>query len=214
MGENDGDGEGGDSDTDDDEDAEGEGDATANKSRANLTEGAGYENPDEDDEAMRKKISAEDGLEDADEDGDASMNGDEDMPGTRRDYDSDAGSEDSGYVEGSDDESRAARRKRSKAEQEAFVKGIKGNEDVSRFSFSTSKSYAKIKLEYSATSSKLLMLHLVEKFLHATVVHAVPGLKRCMLNKENKYTDPVTGNERDEPSIETEGINIDAMRDC
>ena len=210
----DGDGEGGDSDPDSEDDAEGEGDATASKSRANRTEGAGYENPDDDDEAMRRRIAAEDGLEDGDSDGD-NMDEDDDLPGTKRDYDSDAaGSEDSGYVEGSDDETYLARKKRSKAEMETFVKGIKGNEDVSRFSFSASRSHAKIQLEYSASSSKLLMLHLVENFLHSTVVHAVPGLKRCMLNKENKYTDPLTGKNRDEPSIETEGINIDAMRDC
>jgi DNA-directed RNA polymerase I subunit RPA1 len=164
---------------------------------------------------MRKQIAGEDGLEDA-PDSDAEDNMQTDDNDLRRDYDSDAGSDDSGFVEGSDDdaETRAAKRKRNKAEQESFVKGIKGNEDVASFRFSASRSTSVIALEYSASSSKLLMLHLVEKFLHSTVVHAVPGVKRCMLNKENKYTDPVTGQQRDEPSIEAEGINIDAMRDC
>jgi DNA-directed RNA polymerase I subunit RPA1 len=198
-----------DSESDDEEDADG--DATANKAKANRKEGAGFEDADEDDERVRRRIDAEDGLLDTGIDDE-----EEEMPGTKRDYDSDAGSEDSGYVEGSDSdgESRAIRKKRSKLEQEAFVKGIKGNEDVVKFSFSTSKSYAKIQLEYSASSPKMLMLHLVEKFLHATVVHAVPGVKRAFLNKEAKYQDPVTGKEIDQPSIETEGLNIDAMRDC
>jgi DNA-directed RNA polymerase I subunit RPA1 len=216
----DNDGERPDSDDDSESEADIDGDATANKSKANRTEGAGYEEPDDDDQNMRRNIAAQDGLED--QASDAESDGDEDehttkgLPDTRRDYDSDAGSEDSGYVEGVEDDAamRSARRRQKKAEQEAFVKGIKGNQDVSAFRFSASKSTSVIRLEFSASSAKLLMLNLVEKYLHATVVHAVPGVTRCMLNKENKYTDPVTGEDRAEPSIEAEGINIDAMRDC
>jgi DNA-directed RNA polymerase I subunit RPA1 len=207
--------EGAPDDTDEDSEDEGEGDATANKSKANRTEGAGYEDPDEDDQRIRDQIRGEDELEDEIlQDDMQAEKPEDDAPGLRRDYDSDAESQDSGYVEGSDVEDRRQSQKRSRQEQESFVKGIKGNEDIASFRFSTMNSYASISLEYSASSSKLLMLHLVEKFLHATVVHAVPGLTRCLLNRENKTTDPLTGDKKDEPTIETEGINIEAMRDC
>ncbi|KIW03140.1 uncharacterized protein PV09_05782 [Verruconis gallopava] len=199
--------------SDDESEDDNEDDATANKQRANRNEGAGYEAPDEDDERIRNQIREEDGLEDETFDDDMDMPEDE-APGLRRDYDSDADSMDEGYGGSSEEEFQKQSKKRTREEQEAFVKGIKGNEDLVSFRFSTSKSVASISLEYSASSSKLLMLHLVEKLLHSTVVHAVPGVKTCILNKENKYTDPVTGESRVAPSIETEGINIEAMREC
>ncbi|KAF2420759.1 DNA-directed RNA polymerase I subunit RPA1 [Tothia fuscella] len=91
------------------------------------------------------------------------------------------------------------------------LQSIKGNADLSAFTFSPHGDYVDFTLEYSQT--KLLMLSIVEKCCHDSVIQAIPGLKSCSLDANNKYTDPFTNEEEKRPAIVTDGINLTAMRE-
>jgi len=191
--------EGGDDDSDDD----GDGDATNAKSKANRSENISYAAPDDEEEAIAAQAQRESTP-------DIDMDGSDEVIQNKAKEDTD-----------SEDDSDSAKQTSNRAaiseniqELESRIKNVKGNSDVSAFKFSPHGNYVDFSLEYAASTAKLLMLHLVEQCCHDTVIHAVPGLKTCTLDKENKYRNPDTGKESKELAIIAEGINLWAMRDA
>jgi DNA-directed RNA polymerase beta' subunit len=92
------------------------------------------------------------------------------------------------------------------------AKGIEGNWALSSFKFDGAGEWCEATLELEASSPKLLMLQLVENCVRKTVIQAVKGIKSCVLFEDNKWTNPITGEETKEPAIITEGCNFEAMR--
>jgi len=96
---------------------------------------------------------------------------------------------------------------------------------LKRFVFSKSRGKScRIVLSYDARSPKLLLLPLLEKCAHASVIHSIPGLGVCTLFMEEvkgadgkpvRVINETTGKEEDlkEPIITTEGVNLVAVRD-
>jgi DNA-directed RNA polymerase I subunit RPA1 len=214
-----GEGDGADSDTDD----EGDGDASGAKRKANRAENISYAEPDEDEAAIASEARIE-SSPDSDED-------DEKITTTpilktkeKNPVDDERSSSGDESSDEEDDEketlsppkagtsSRSVAITEDEEELESRVQSLDGNRDLSSFRFDPHGDFCEFSLEYSDT--KLLMLSIVEKSCHDTVIQAIPGLGSCTLNKNNKYTDPFTGVERDEPAIMTDGINLVAMRDC
>jgi DNA-directed RNA polymerase I subunit RPA1 len=96
---------------------------------------------------------------------------------------------------------------------------------LKRFVFSKYNGKAcRIVLSYDSKTPKLLLLPILEKCVHASVVHSIPGLGVCTQFMEEvigpdgkpvKEISQKTGNEESvkEPVITTEGVNLVAMRD-
>ncbi|KAF2402394.1 DNA-directed RNA polymerase I subunit RPA1 [Trichodelitschia bisporula] len=181
----------------DSDDEGGDGDATSAKQRANRSEGAGYEAPDEEDE----RIIAQ-GRREASPD----VEMDDDGPMGNTDPDN----------EQTDEEGNKARAqhiaKQTLREIESRIMSLKGNSELASFSFDSKGGWCNFTLEYSASSAKLLMLNMVVKACHDAVIQAVENIKSCFLDKDNTYTDP-EGNGRTEPAIITEGVNMVAIRE-
>ena len=126
-----------------------------------------------------------------------------------------AGTEDSGYESESLDSEAEARQKNLKDEIPHLAK----------FHFSPDSSNpCRIVLAYDNKTPKLLLLPIVERCAHLSVIQSIPGLGTCTLyledildasGKKVRTTNPGTGEEEDakEPVITTEGVNLIAMRD-
>lgn len=96
---------------------------------------------------------------------------------------------------------------------------------LKRFVFSKYNGKAcRIVLSYDSNTPKLLLLPILEKCVHASVVHSIPGLGVCTQFMEEvvgadgkplKEISKETGKEESvkEPVITTEGVNLVAMRD-
>ncbi|KAI9877255.1 MAG: hypothetical protein M1823_007133, partial [Watsoniomyces obsoletus] len=96
---------------------------------------------------------------------------------------------------------------------------------LAKFYFSRSATKpCRIVLTYDSATPKLLLLPIIEKCAHQSLIHAIPGLGLCTQFMENildangkivKTTNPDTGEEEDakEPIITTQGVNLVAMRD-
>lgn len=96
---------------------------------------------------------------------------------------------------------------------------------LKRFVFSKYQGKAcRIVLSYDSSIPKLLLLPILEKCVHASVVHSIPGLGVCTQFMEEvigpdgkpvKAVNEETGKEETvkEPVITTEGVNLIAMRD-
>ncbi|RMZ89544.1 hypothetical protein DV736_g3224, partial [Chaetothyriales sp. CBS 134916] len=97
---------------------------------------------------------------------------------------------------------------------------------VLKFNFSrNSGKPTRIILAYSPTMTKLLLLPLIEKAVHASTIHHIPGVGTCQLFYEEvrdpasgkvlKQLNPSTGKEEDvkEPVLTMQGVNLLAMRD-
>jgi DNA-directed RNA polymerase I subunit RPA1 len=100
----------------------------------------------------------------------------------------------------------------SAASLEDEAKGIEGNWALSSFRFDGAGEWCEATIELEASSPKLLMLQLAENCVRKTVIQAVKGIKSCALFEDNKWTNPITGEETKEPAIITEGCNFEAMR--
>lgn len=119
--------------------------------------------------------------------------------------------------EDSDDKSRQARdiemRDADEDDQEAKdtklreedIKGRYG--EVTQFKFNPKQGTScTIQLQYDISTSKLLLLPLVEAAAHSAVIQSIPGLGDCTFVE----ADPVKG----EPAhVVTDGVNLLAMRD-
>lgn len=97
---------------------------------------------------------------------------------------------------------------------------------VSKFKFSRSKGDScRLTLRYDLSAPKILLLPIIEKAIHLSVIQSIPGLGRCQMSMEAvrdgetgkpvMVVDPDTGEEKEkrEPVITTEGVNLVAMRD-
>jgi DNA-directed RNA polymerase I subunit RPA1 len=224
-----------DSDSDED-DADEEGDASGAKAKANRTEKISYAEPDEEEQAIAERAREETpDLESKEKRSKKTLKtlkkttGSNDASNstisTENDSDSDSSSdtadEDEDEIENDDEvdtqpnvgsSSRKVAITEDPRDLLSRVQSFKGNADISAFTFDPHGDYVEFTLEYSHT--KLLMLSIVEKCCADSVIQAILGLKSCSLDVNNKYVDPHTGEERKEPAIVTDGINLIAMRDC
>jgi len=112
------------------------------------------------------------------------------------------------------------------SETEARQNALKADlPHLKRFNFTRSRGKAcRIVLAYDSKTPKLLLLPILEKCAHASVIQSIPGLGVCTLFMEEvkgpdgkpvKTVNEETGKEEDvkEPVITTEGVNLIAMRD-
>jgi DNA-directed RNA polymerase I subunit RPA1 len=92
-------------------------------------------------------------------------------------------------------------------------KVIEQNAHLIKYKFSRSEGEScRFTLAYDNSTPKLLLLPIVEKCLHATVIQHIPGLGSCTLSEE-KLKDPKTTEERQELFILSEGVNLLAAGD-
>ena len=184
---------------DDDEDDDGDDDATNNKQRQNRAEAVSYAAPDEGEEAIAREAQRKSSPE-------LEMPEDEGFGGSPRPTDTD--NEDDG---GEDDGERF---KVSLAEErESRIK--EKSRDVTRFIFDEEKAqWCEIHFEYDITTSKLLLLPLVERACHDAVIQSIPGLQACTVAKEAiNVKDPVTNKQIEVPVVLTQGVNLPAMHE-
>ncbi len=93
---------------------------------------------------------------------------------------------------------------------------------LSRFKFNQKLGQTcKIQLSYNSNTPKLLLLPIVEKAVHTSIIQSIPGLTNCVLTTEKvqdqatgaAMRNPETGEEITENIITTAGVNLLAMRD-
>ncbi|KAF2487058.1 hypothetical protein BDY17DRAFT_244162 [Neohortaea acidophila] len=169
----------------DDSDDEGDDDATKDKAKGNKQQ-AGYEAMEDDDER--------------------------DMANKNQQADSDSEPEDEAYggSQRSTPEPDAASQaiKSSAQDRENRIKGNKKTKDVVQFSFDDVKGDAcTFTMEYDSTTTKILMLHLVEQAAHRALVQSVDNLSTCMLDEQ------ATALNKNIPILAASGVNVRAMWD-
>jgi DNA-directed RNA polymerase I subunit RPA1 len=86
------------------------------------------------------------------------------------------------------------------------------NPHLVRYKFSRKKGTCRIQLSYVSNAPKFLLLPIVERCAHISVVQSIPGLTACVCSSE-KIIDPITGADGTENIITTAGVNLLAMRD-
>ncbi|KAF2083270.1 beta and beta-prime subunits of DNA dependent RNA-polymerase [Saccharata proteae CBS 121410] len=177
--------EGGDDDNDDD----GDDDATNAKQKANRSENASYEKPDDDEETIAAQGRARDATPEP-------MEEDETYGGSPR-------ASDDSDEEGS---KKARKSGNSAADRESRI--LDKNQDVTSFKLKSKTVDGKtfqtceFTMEYDAQTAKLLMLHIVESACRDAVVQAIPGLNGCLaINDKNTLV------------VVTEGVNLLAMHE-
>jgi DNA-directed RNA polymerase I subunit RPA1 len=169
-----------DDDVEDDED-----DAKRARGGQNRSNQVSYEGPEEEEEEMIQRQETPD--EDEDEDGG-------DKPRQKRDVEmTDAG-----------DEEVDEQAKESKLREED-IKGKYG--EVTQFKFDPKKGTScTVQLQYDISTSKLLLLPLVEEAARSAVIQSIPGIGNCTFVEADKI--------KEEPAhVATEGVNLLAMRD-
>lgn len=173
------DGEGDDSDEDED-------DATGDKARVNKQQ-SGYEAHEDDDE---RDIAAQNQVRDQ-------------TPELDSDDDEAYGkSPRSSPTPGSD-----TKMGDSGSSREARIKAEKTTNDITQFMFDERDGVrCSFTMEYDSGTAKILMLHLVEFALRASLIQSVPGITACILDVEASA-------KADAPQLLTSGVNIPAMWD-
>jgi DNA-directed RNA polymerase I subunit RPA1 len=189
-----------DSDAESDDDGDDEADADTQKRRAQVMDDDDYNEADDDEAEIASQLS-----EELPDDVDQEM----DIQARKNNDNEDEDEEDS---EESTRSNKEIHIHDSTEDLDSWAKNQEGSA-LSSFRFDPSGEWCEATLEYSASSHKILMLQLVEKCTKRAVIQSILGLKSCILDKENKYTDPTTGNELIEPAIITEGCNILAVRE-
>ncbi|KAK8236737.1 DNA-directed RNA polymerase-like protein I subunit [Phyllosticta capitalensis] len=180
-------------DDDDDDDDDDDGDATNSKQRANRSENASYEKPDDAEEAIAKQARQRD----------ATPEDDDALPNRSRSV------SESGDDSESDSEDEGAKKKTSKAaaaERESRIK--ERVQDVASFKFDDEHAqWCEFVFEYDVSTAKLLMLHLVESACHDAVIQSCgQHINGCLAT-----TEKVDG--KDTNIILTEGVDLPAMWD-
>ncbi|OCK74654.1 beta and beta-prime subunits of DNA dependent RNA-polymerase [Lepidopterella palustris CBS 459.81] len=197
---------------DDDEESDGgddEGDATNEKRRGKREDSVEFEAPDEEEEAIaaqaRREASPDPEREDETYGGSPREGNTPALSNTDADSDNEAPSEID--PRRSVEDSVAARVDRGDRIMNACS-------DVSQFKFDyRNGQWCQITFEYSATTAKLLMLHLVEDACNFATIQVIPGIANCLVSTEKGPRDPFTGKETELPVVVTEGANLVAMRD-
>ena len=186
--------EGGENDMDDDED-----DGTTNsKQRHNRSEATSYDAPDEEEETIARKAQRET-TPSMDDDVDSAMGGSQKS----------VQAEETSDVDDSDEEV-ALMHSTAKERENRILQNVSA---VSRFAFDTqSAQWCEIQFEYDVSTAKILLLPLVEKVCHDTVIHSIPHLGACAYTKA-KAKNPVTNQMEDAPVVLTQGVNLRAMHD-
>ncbi|KIX03445.1 uncharacterized protein Z518_06997 [Rhinocladiella mackenziei CBS 650.93] len=197
--------EGGEDDIDEDADPEDAKDAAARRRREDT-----YDEPDDEERAMANE--SDDEAMSEDEDGEAKRSRGASQPAQNlRELDPD----DTENPDDAEDSEAEARQNQLKA----------NNPHLKKFSFVRSQGKScRIVLGYDSNTPKLLLLPLLEKCAHASVIQSIPNLRACALfmedvlgpdgkpvmrnNKETGEPEPVK-----EPVITTEGVNLLAIRD-
>ena len=178
---------------------DGEEDATDAKQRNNRAETVSYENPDEEEEQIAKDARRHSAQESGDE-VDSAMG---DSPRASSQTDNKNGDEAPGP-----EEARAIRVTAQEREDRVKEK----TSDVSQFTFDTDNAeWCEIQFEYDITTSKLLLLPLVETVCRDAVIQSIPNLYACTYTKE-KVKNPITGQMEDESVVLTQGVNLKAMQ--
>ncbi len=90
---------------------------------------------------------------------------------------------------------------------------LEQNSHLVKYKFSRTKGkICRFTLAYDSSTSKLLLLPIVEKCLHATVIQHIPGLGSCAFSEE-KFKDPKTKEDKEQYYVITEGVNLLAPGD-
>lgn len=170
---------------DDDSDAEGDDDATRDKAKNNKQQ-AGYEAmEDEEETALARRNQRADSV--------SSAVDDEAYGGSPRETPA-----------AEEEEEKAA--KSAAKDREDRIKGDRKTSDVVQFKFDDTKGdFCTFTMEYDSSTSKILMLHLVEDAARNALIQSVSGLSTCIVDevatKENNGVQHVV----------TSGVNIQAM---
>ncbi|EXJ53462.1 uncharacterized protein A1O5_13330 [Cladophialophora psammophila CBS 110553] len=207
--------EGGEDDIDEEADPDDAKDMAARRRRENT-----FDEPDEEEDAIARESSDEVMSDDeADRDDERNNSGGSQKakksrkPQNLGELDSDEEVDDeAGDAEASADEAR--------------LNQLKNKLDhLKRFTFARNQGKScRIVLSYSSKTPKLLLLPLLEKCAHTSVIQSIPGLGICTLFMEEVHgpdgkpvrcVDPQTNKEEivKQPMITTEGVNLLAMRD-
>ncbi|KAF2102253.1 beta and beta-prime subunits of DNA dependent RNA-polymerase [Rhizodiscina lignyota] len=181
-------------------------DATNAKKKKNMTEGAGYDAMDDEDQEALKDQGVRVNEDEGDDDQDSGVD-------TR----SRAGSTGSDNSDSENEESRLTQRNRK-----GFVPNIarqiesrikESNSDIVRFKFdNVSGAWCTFSLEYDVSAAKVLMLNLVESCCRRAVIQAVPGLGQCTALTEKVPDTLNPGEDKEAVVVYTEGVNLLAMR--
>ncbi|KAL2170041.1 hypothetical protein VTG60DRAFT_5381 [Thermothelomyces hinnuleus] len=178
---------------DDDDEEEGEEDATSAKQRANRSEAVSYGPNDEEDDAIQQQLQRE--TDDAEE-------GEEKLEFVDEAYGGSPEPED-GLGDSKTDEERSRSR-------EARIKNK--NEHVARFRCDeVGGEWVDFTLEFDASIPKILMLSLVQEAVKKSLIQQIHRIGTATFEPK-KVKDAVTGEERTELLVHTEGANLRAMQ--
>jgi hypothetical protein len=176
---------------DDSDDGEGENDTTHAKQRGRREDSVGYEEPEEEEQAMNDALDEEPSEDDETYGGSPKPS----RNTTPEPSDGDA-----------DEELLVPTDEASEIRKDRII-NTKGNSNISDFVFDDRKgAYAEITFEFPASTPKLLMLHHVEDTASFATIHVIPGITSAVyVAKPEKKDDP--------PHILTAGSNLLAMRE-
>lgn len=180
---------------DDSDDGEGDNDTTHAKQRGRREDSVGYEEPEEEEQAMNDALDREDAISDEDE-----AYGGSPKPTRASSPDSDDSDDEETLVP--TDEASDIRKDRI----------INKNADIFDFKFDDKKgAYAEITFEFPLAAPKLLVLHHVEAAAEFATIHVIPGITSAMVSKEDGKD--ANGKKIEVPVVMTEGSNLLAIRE-
>lgn len=181
---------------DDSDDGEGDNDTTHAKQRGRREDSVGYEEPEEEEQAMNDALDREDAVSDEDE-----AYGGSPKPSRATSPDPDDSSDDEETLVPTD-EASDIRKDRI----------INKNADIFDFKFDDKKgAYCEITFEFPLAAPKLLVLHHVEAAAEFATIHVIPGITSAMVSKEDGKD--ASGKKIDVPVVVTEGSNLLAIRE-
>jgi DNA-directed RNA polymerase beta' subunit len=174
---------------DDSDDGEGEGDATHTKQRGRREDSVGYEDPEEEEQAINDALDRDEASSDDE------TYGGSPKPSRNASPEPASDDEDDDTLLMPTDEASDIRKDRI----------TNKNADISDFVFDDRKgAFCEITFEFSSSTPKLLMLNHVEAAADFATIHVIPGITSAVYAPAVK-TDP--------PMIMTEGSNLVAMRE-
>ena len=180
---------------DDSDDGEGDNDTTHAKQRGRREDSVGYEEPEEEEQAMNDALDREDAISDEDE-----AYGGSPKPSRTSSPDPDDSDNEETLVP--TDEASDIRKDRI----------INKNADIFDFKFDDKKgAYAEITFEFPLAAPKLLVLHHVEAAAEFATIHVIPGITSAMVSKEDGKD--ANGKKIEVPVVMTEGSNLLAIRE-
>jgi DNA-directed RNA polymerase beta' subunit len=175
-------------DDDDSDDGEGEGDATHAKQRGRREDSIGYEEPEEEEQAVNDALDRDEASSDDE------TYGGSPRPSRNASPDGNSDDEDDEELLVPTDEASDIRKDRI----------MNKNADIFDFTFDDRKgAFCEMTFEFSSTTPKLLMLHHVEAAASYATIHVIPGISSAVFATKDV----------EEPVILTEGSNLLAMRE-